>query len=108
MLGIPSDNDLSSVRHLQPGGVILMGRNAGTRQDVRRLTRAILQECGEAPLIATDQEGGRVQRLTDGFTDIPSAQELGARGATQVGLMAMNVAAELRAVGGEREFRAGL
>ncbi len=99
MLGIPSDNDLSTVRHIQPGGVILMGRNAGTRQEVRRLTRAILQECGEAPLIATDQEGGRVQRLTDGFTEIPPMRELGEQGATKVSLMAMNVAAELRAVG---------
>ena len=99
MIGVPSGNDLSGVRRLQPGGVILMGRNAGSRADVRKLCRAIAGECMEAPLIATDQEGGRVQRLTDGFTIIPSMRELGARGANQVGIMASTVAAELRAVG---------
>ena len=99
MLGIPADNDLSAVKRLQPGGVILMGRNAGSRADVRRLTRAIAKECEQAPLIATDQEGGRVQRLLDGFTRIPTMRELGERGANAVSLMAMNVAAELRAVG---------
>jgi beta-N-acetylhexosaminidase len=99
MIGVPSGNDLSGVRRLQPGGVILMGRNGGTRAQVRRLTRAIEGECMEAPLIATDQEGGRVQRLTEGFTLIPSARELGAQGANQVGIMASTVAAELRSCG---------
>lgn len=99
MIGVPSGNDLSGVRRLQPGGVILMGRNAGSRADVRKLCRAIAAECMEAPLIATDQEGGRVQRLTEGFTLIPSMRELGQSGANQVGIMGSIVAAELRAVG---------
>jgi beta-N-acetylhexosaminidase len=99
MIGIPLGNDLSAVRDLQPGGVILMGRNAGTRHEVRRLTRHIEEMCHERPLIGTDQEGGRVQRLTDGFTAIPPMRELGEQGANAVGLMASNVAAELRAVG---------
>ncbi|MDF2441614.1 MAG: beta-N-acetylhexosaminidase [Abditibacteriota bacterium] len=99
MIGIPEGNDLSEIARLQPGGVVLMGRNAGPRAEVRRLTRAICQVCDEAPLIATDQEGGRVQRLRDGFTEIPPMRELAAGGANAVGLMAANVAAELRGVG---------
>jgi beta-N-acetylhexosaminidase len=103
MIGVPADGDLSAVRDLQPGGVILMGRNAGTRSDVRRLTRQIDEACTTAdygpPLIATDQEGGRVQRLTHGFTAIPAMRELAAQGAAGVNLMAMTVAAELRGVG---------
>lgn len=99
MIGVPEGNDLSDVARLQPGGVVLMGRNAGPRAEVRRLTRAIREVCDEAPLIATDQEGGRVQRLHDGFTDIPSMRELASGGANAVGLMAANVAAELRGVG---------
>jgi beta-N-acetylhexosaminidase len=99
MIGIPADNDLSAVRALQPGGVILMGRNAGKPNDVRRLTRQIAEACEETPLIATDQEGGRVQRLTDGFTPIPRMRKLGQQGARQVGITAAIVAAELRDVG---------
>ena len=99
MIGVPEGNDLSDVARLQPGGVVLMGRNAGPRAEVRRLTRAICEVCDEAPLIATDQEGGRVQRLRDGFTAIPSMRELAAGGANAVSLMAANVAAELRGVG---------
>jgi hypothetical protein len=51
------------------------------------------------PLISIDQEGGRVQRLKDGFTRIPPMRELAAQGANAVSLAAMNVAAELRSVG---------
>jgi beta-N-acetylhexosaminidase len=99
MIGIPADGDLSGVQELQPGGVILMGRNAGTPAEVRRLTRRIAETCRTPPLIAVDQEGGRVQRLTDGFTRIPPLRELAKQGANRVGIVAATVAAELRAAG---------
>jgi len=99
MIGIPADNDLAAIEELQPGGVVLMGRNALPRPEMRRLSHKITELCETAPLIAVDQEGGRVQRLTDGFTRIPSMRELGERGANQVGIMAANVAAELRGAG---------
>lgn len=99
MIGIPADNDLAAVQELQPGGVVLMGRNAGTPAEVRRLTRKIAGVCSVPPLISVDQEGGRVQRLTDGFTRIPSMREAGQRGANQLGILAATVAAELRGVG---------
>lgn len=98
-IGVPADGDLSAIEELQPGGLILFGRNAGPRAEVRRLTRKIEAASKVAPLISIDQEGGRVQRLTDGFTRIPPMRELAARGANEVSLAAMNVAAELRAVG---------
>ena len=104
MIGIPADGDLGDVRELQPGGVILMGRNAGTPAVMRRLTREI-QACLTVPaLIAVDQEGGRVQRLKDGFTLLPPARELATQGAQKVGLAAMTVAAELRAAGINTNF----
>lgn len=99
MIGIPADGDLTAVSDLQPGGVILMGRNAGKPAEVRRLTQKIREVCATAPLIAVDQEGGRVQRLTDGFTTIPAMRDLAKQGARAVSLMAMTVAAELRDVG---------
>jgi beta-N-acetylhexosaminidase len=104
MLGIPGDGDLAAVRELQPGGVILMGRNAGTPREVRRLTRSIQENLELPALIATDQEGGRVQRLKDEFTLIPSMREAGRGGAQKVGLLAMNVAAELRGAGINTNF----
>ena len=99
MIGIPAENDLAAVEELQPGGVILMGRNAAPPAEMRRLTQRIRELCEIPPLIGVDQEGGRVQRLTDGFTRIPSMRDLGERGANQVGIMAATIAAELRAVG---------
>lgn len=103
MVGVPDNNDLSHLRELSPGGVVLFGRNAGTPQEVRRLTRqindAVSQSGAPLPLISIDQEGGRVQRLVDGFTTIPPMRKLASQGAGAVRLMAANVAAELRAVG---------
>ncbi|HEX8550016.1 MAG TPA: glycoside hydrolase family 3 N-terminal domain-containing protein [Abditibacteriaceae bacterium] len=103
IIGLPEDNDLSVVRELAPGGVVLMGRNAGTPNETRRLTRAIREACAEsgavAPFIATDHEGGRVQRLHDGFTVFPPAREIGAHGAQSASLAGMTAAAELRDAG---------
>ena len=104
MLGIPDNADLSHIRELAPGGVVLFARNAAKPREMRQLMRAIQSEVREggsvsSALIAVDQEGGRVQRLTDGFTSIPSMRELVSQGANAVRLMAANVAAELRAVG---------
>lgn len=103
VVGIPDNNNLLHLRELSPGGVVLFGRNAGTPAEMRRLTRAIDAAVSESgapkPLISVDQEGGRVQRLNNGFTQIPPMRELAAQGANAVRLMASNVAAELRAVG---------
>jgi beta-N-acetylhexosaminidase len=103
-IGIPADGNLDTVRALQPGGVVYFARNAGTPAEMRRLSRH-LNEMLEIPaLISVDQEGGRVQRLTDGFSRIPSARELGKQGAQAVTLSAMNVAAELRGAGINTNF----
>jgi len=99
IIGLPKDNDLSAARDLQPGGIVLMGRNSDTPTQTRRLARALNDALDIAPLICTDQEGGRVQRFKDGFTPIAPAREVGNAGARAVNLAAMNAAAELRAAG---------
>ncbi|ADC71752.1 Beta-N-acetylhexosaminidase [Thioalkalivibrio sp. K90mix] len=68
--------DRERLRHPATGGVILFARNAGTPEQVRALTDAIRAE-RPGILIAVDQEGGRVQRLRDGFTALPPMRELG-------------------------------
>ena len=80
------------VTDLQVGGILLMGRNV-QRSDaapsapvdaaaVRRMTAELQTLAGPTPLlIATDQEGGRVQRLRGStFTRLPSGAQVGAAG----------------------------
>ena len=62
------------------GGVVLFARNIGDPEQVRRLNAA-LHACapdGAPLLIAIDQEGGRIQRLRDPWTQWPPMRRLGA------------------------------
>ncbi len=88
----------------QPGGLVLFSSNVTTPEGITALTnnyQQTMQNLGAAPLlIAIDQEGGLVQRLTEGFTQLPGPLILTAASTTDatynVGAM---VAEELRAVG---------
>jgi beta-N-acetylhexosaminidase len=68
--------DEQLLSHPFVGGVILFTRNAQSLQQLQSLCQAIRHIRPEA-LIAVDQEGGRVQRFTNGFTRLPSLQMLG-------------------------------
>ena len=58
------------------GGVILFSRNIVSKDQVLYLCHQIA-EVNPNLLIAVDQEGGRVQRLIDGYAVLPSMQKLG-------------------------------
>lgn len=66
------------------GGVLYLRRNLKNKQAVQRLNAAFREVAPAAlpPLIAIDQEGGRVQRLRgrDGFPEIPSAKRIARKG----------------------------
>jgi len=102
MVGIPgAELDPDSARLLRTeaiANVILFSRNTPDPEATAGLT-ASLQAAGGPMLIAIDQEGGSVQRLTRGATPLPSAMALGAAGPEAAGRVAEVCARELRAVG---------
>ena len=59
------------------GGVILFARNIFSRDQVQELCGEI-KKINSKLLIAVDQEGGRVQRLKEGYTILPTMQRLAA------------------------------
>jgi beta-N-acetylhexosaminidase len=66
------------LRHPAVGGVVLFTRNFRDREQLGRLIESI-RDCRQEPLlIAVDQEGGRVQRFRDSFTQLPPLGQIGA------------------------------
>ncbi len=64
----------------QFGGYILFGRNCAESEQIVQLCRSLWLSAPETPpLIAIDQEGGRVHRLPPPFTHFPPAAWIGAR-----------------------------
>jgi beta-N-acetylhexosaminidase len=66
----------SFLREVAPFGVILFGRHIKETSQVRELTACIRGAATFPPLLALDQEGGRVSRLSNLGYAFPSALEL--------------------------------
>ena len=101
--GTQLDGDLAAIfARSGLGGFILFARNASTLAGVRELTDA-LRACyphGPPPVVAVDQEGGRVVRLREGVEPIPSMMSLGATGDASLAWRAgRQVAHDLRRAG---------
>ncbi|WP_213687702.1 beta-N-acetylhexosaminidase [Acinetobacter sp. WY4] len=71
-----TQEDIELLSAPQVGGVILFGRNIESPAQVRALTDHMRQVRPDI-LIAVDQEGGRVQRLRQGFTLLPAMGRFG-------------------------------
>jgi len=71
---------LDALRAFSPGALILFARNVGTTAELRALVAALRDTANPSPLIAVDQEGGRVERIRDGVAALPSAMAVGATG----------------------------
>ena len=67
------------LRDLHLAGVVLFARNTHAAAQTRALTDQ-LRATLELPLIAIDQEGGRVMRLREGVAPVPPMREIGASG----------------------------
>jgi beta-N-acetylhexosaminidase len=98
------------------GGVILFGRNVRDPRQVQSLaaklkaaaTAGARSETGPDsawPIIAVDQEGGRVARLRQGFTDWPAMRTLGQIGDVELAReVGQALGRELRAVNIDLNF----
>ena len=71
-----SQEDIELIESPHVGGLILFERNFLDRSQVTDLCFEIKSKKPEI-IIAVDQEGGRVQRLKKGFSQIPPMQRLG-------------------------------
>lgn len=85
MLGIdgtgPSREIEEIFQTIRPGGVLLLGKNCESPKQVSELTGYLKGLSRDVPLlVAVDQEGGRVNRLKEPFTQFPSPGELGRTG----------------------------
>jgi len=79
-IGLPGtelDNDTSElIREVQPGGVIIFGRNVAGPEQSRSLLDGVRDLINTQPLFGIDQEGGLVDRLRKIFTPMPSARTI--------------------------------
>jgi beta-N-acetylhexosaminidase len=82
MIGIAGteldEKSLQQLRHPAVGGVVLFTRNFSSAEQIHQLVNEIRNCRQPRLLVAIDQEGGRVQRLRDGFTALPPLGTLGA------------------------------
>lgn len=58
------------------GGIILFDHNITDPEQVQSLTQQI-RDINPQLIVMVDQEGGRVQRLNQGWTDLPAMKQLG-------------------------------
>lgn len=62
------------LREVQPGGVILFGRNVESAEQVANLNAQVRDACGGRVLVGVDQEGGLVDRFREVCEPSPSAK----------------------------------
>jgi len=80
----------------ETAGVILFGRNAGSADGLRSLTRALQRSAGGGALVAVDQEGGQIRSVA--FAG-PQAAQAAQGGPAEVERSATASSRELRALG---------
>ena len=72
-----TDEDRERLRHPAAGAVIFFTRNYQNPEQLKVFTEEIERLREPALLVCVDHEGGRVQRMREGFTAIPPMRELG-------------------------------
>jgi beta-N-acetylhexosaminidase len=95
---------LEKIAELAPGGLILFAHNIAGAARARDLVSAIRAACDDAPIVAIDQEGGRVVRLRTEL-HIPAAMAVAAANDGEAAsALARGIASELRGIGVDLNF----
>lgn len=100
--GIPNADSEILLKEAHVGGFIYYkwANQLSDPQQVKQLSKGLQKQSSLPLFIAVDQEGGRVNRLTDGFTLYPSNQEVAAaRQPAKAFEVALGIGHELKAVG---------
>jgi beta-N-acetylhexosaminidase len=84
LVGVPGPEldpqTANAFRQIQPGGFVLFARNIRTPIQLRKLVDDLRDLSAAEPIIAIDQEGGRVSRLKVIGNEPPNAQQLRQKG----------------------------
>ena len=65
------------LQHPACAGVILFARNFASKAQVAELSQAIREAAPRPQLVCVDQEGGRVQRFREGYSELPPLDGFG-------------------------------
>lgn len=74
------DLDDARFRRYRFGGYVMFDRNCSSLEALRAFTDRLRADTSPPPIVAIDQEGGRVARLREGVAPLPAAAILGRTG----------------------------
>ncbi|WP_339830279.1 beta-N-acetylhexosaminidase, partial [uncultured Arenimonas sp.] len=72
-----SDEERGWLQDPRVSGVILFKRNFASRAQAGELCQAIREAAPRPQLLCVDQEGGRVQRFREGYSELPALEGFG-------------------------------
>lgn len=72
-----SEEERDWLQHPAVSGVILFKRNFASRNQAAELCQAIRDAAPRPQLLCVDQEGGRVQRFREGYSELPALEGFG-------------------------------
>ena len=96
--------DREFLERVDPLGVVIFRENVRNAAQVKSLTEAIRSVPGSPRLLAVDQEGGRVARLSDGVPALPAMKILGARPEGEVEAAGFSLGEALHRLGFDVDF----
>ncbi len=101
----PDVAEMAALRRAPFAGYILFARNLENVVQARELTDILRGQTQPAPIVAIDQEGGRIMRLREGVEPMPPMMAVGALGDMQVAFDAgETLAHDLRRIGCTLDF----